>query len=469
MLFERCVRAKLDTPISTTETGITASAPISEFFNASLVTPKGLALGELWIQGGSIVDPQARFWQQNADPTSTHRRIDCNGMLLCPGMIDLMLFGACGVDFSSLGGEGAEAEEAAKQAMKRVCARLPENGITAFSPAIRAAELPPAEVHRLLTRLAPPKEQDAHEPAAARILGVHLDGPFFSREHAPSTVSGSAPAHIVERIDGNALRTALGPTGCEGVAMVTLAPELPGAIEAIKKLTSEGVVVGIGRCEAGLARCEEAVRAGARLVSHVCSHMPPFHHRDPGPIGLLAAEQEKVAPAAAPAPPPAAAAAPITNGNGGHSASNDDGLFYSLAVAGQHEATVNLAHGTHPEGLCLLSCRKSLIFPAEDEKPIPSYTSDNADDAVPLDGSIPGCARRLWRCTGAADPAAALLCGSAHPAKLLNLATKGRLTPGADADLLLLDEETLAVKACFVGGRLVWADAGLHGALWYHS
>ena len=96
MLFERCVRAKLDTPISTTETGITASAPISEFFNASLVTPKGLALGELWIQGGSIVDPQARFWQQNADPTSTHRRIDCNGMLLCPGMIDLMLFGACG-------------------------------------------------------------------------------------------------------------------------------------------------------------------------------------------------------------------------------------------------------------------------------------------------------------------------------------------------------------------------------------
>ena len=55
------------------------------------------------------------------------------------------------------------------------------------------------------------------------------------------------------------------------------------------------------------------------------------------------------------------------------------------------------------------------------------------------------------------------------PAQLLGLPNKGTLEPGADADLLLLEPRSLAVRACLVGGSLTWADEQLHGALWYHT
>jgi hypothetical protein len=146
------------------------------------------------------------------------------------------------------------------------------------------------------------------------------------------------------------------------------------------------------------------------------------------------------------------------------------GIFFSLAVAGQHASTINLAHSTHPNGLILLSCRRSLVFADDPSAAEPPHSAPPPPlhDHVAHDGTIPSCARRLWRCSGEADPAGALLCGSAHPARLLGLASKGSLAPGADADLLLLDPESLAVRACFVGGRLTWSDSELHGALWFH-
>ena len=64
---------------------------------------------------------------------------------------------------------------------------------------------------------------------------------------------------------------------------------------------------------------------------------------------------------------------------------------------------------------------------------------------------------------------AALRAASAAPAALLGLDAKGRLTPGADADLVLLAPDDLSVRACFVGGRLAWAHEELHGALWFHT
>lgn len=501
MLFERCVRPRFAPKDATAVAATVSSRPsFVELVNAQLVTPDGLKKGGLWMQeGGSIVDAQERFWQRQEESAS-HRRVDCNGMLLCPGMIDVMLYGAFGVDFSSLGAEGAAAEAEAREAIERVCARLPENGITAFCPAVRAHELAPDVVARLLVRLAPHASTDvaangnvgsAAVPAAsrgARILGVHLDGPFFSRKHLPGSAGvpgstaapGGAPAsaHVVERLDGTALRNALGPRGCEGVALVTLAPELPGAIEAIRKLTSEGVVVGLGRTAAGLARCHEAARAGARLVSHLFSAMPPFHHRDPGPIGLLADAHAEEADedGAGNGHHTGAGNGHHTGGNGGNGGTGNGGnggdgggegtrrgVFYTLAVAGQHNATINLAHSTHPEGLILLSCRRSNIF---------GTTTPSAEEPSPaaaLDGTLLGCARRLWHCSGEDDPAAALRCGCAHPAALLRLPTKGHLASGADADLLLLDPTSLEVRACFVQGRLVWADANLHGAFWFHA
>ena len=95
--------------------------------------------------------------------------------------------------------------------------------------------------------------------------------------------------------------------------------------------------------------------------------------------------------------------------------------------------------------------------------------TEASDGDEPQLSAMLGCAQRLWRCSGSADPAAALLCGSAHPAQLLGQDNKGRLDAGADADLVLLDPSTLRPRACFVGGRLSYADPKLHGALWFHN
>ena len=225
-----------------------------------------------------------------------------------------------------------------------------------------------------------------------------------------------------------------------------------------------GVVVGIGRTAASLAQCYDAIAAGARLVTHVMSNMPAFKHRDPGPVGLLAdgvPHGEAVAATAVAGEGRKrglAASTPLVRSpTGSHLTSSE--IFFSLAVSSLHSCTVNLAHGANPHGLILLS---------GDAGEGQAMVADAGEGGEEAPGTISQCARQLCRTTCGDDPASSLLCGSAHPARLLNLPGKGRLTPGADADLVLLDPETLSVRACYVAGRLAWSHPSLHGALWFH-
>lgn len=438
--------------------------PLCQFHNAMLVTEDGLREGDLWVQGGKIVDPEDRFWQRacvsDDSLRAADRRIDCEGMLLAPGFIDIMLHTAFGVEFSTLGRPGAEAEAADADAIALVSRRLPELGVTSFCPALRSCSSEDcARAMSRLKRLVP-------TALGARCLGAHLDGPFFDHEQATSSSAPDVPppadgAHVRDTLVGDALALAYGQRACEA-AIVTLAPELPGAVAAIEELVRGGVVVGIGRTAATLAQSRAAVDAGATLVSHVMSNMPPFKHRDPGPVGLLAHGTS--------------AQAGGTAGEG----VDKEGVFFSLVVSNLHSATVNLTHATHPEGLILLS-----ELTADAPTATPAVTPDNTAGLKPpcnkagasvssgvsdFDaGSIAHGARQLCRTSGATDPAAALLCGSAHPAKLLGLSRKGRLSPGGDGDLVLLCPADLTVRACFVGGELAWSHPDLHGAFWYHS
>lgn len=295
--------------------------------------------------------------------------------------------------------------------------------------------------------------------------------PFLSPSQLPPT--NCAREHVRGSLEGSAVFDACGLELAQHASIVTLAPELPGAIKAIQKLSAEGVVVGLGRTSAELMTCRHAVAAGARLVTQVFSCMLPFHHRDPGPVGLLvappasaihedaggeggegAAEAGRRALATEAGDSPAAAAAPT--------------IFYSMAVGAQHAHAINLAHSTNPDG-CILVSAEGKPAAAEGQ---PAAAREAGEGAADEDGGhgggIASGAARLWSCSGEADPSAALLCGSAHPAQLLGLGSKGHLAPGADADLVLLDDE-LRVRACFVAGQLAWAHPELRGALWYHS
>ncbi len=168
-------------------------------------------------------------------------------------------------------------------AISYVAGRLLEHGVTAFCPTLVTSQ--PSIYHRILPLLNACKtRRDAHQMRAA-ILGLssfarshcrwlfpgaHLEGPFISKakkgahpdEHILEDFGLDVPSRLAE-VYGS----------LEGVAMITLAPELPGAIDAIGYLVARDIVVSIGHSSAGLASGEAAIAAGARCITHLFNAM----------------------------------------------------------------------------------------------------------------------------------------------------------------------------------------------------
>ncbi|TXK10495.1 amidohydrolase family protein [Microbacterium hatanonis] len=133
-----------------------------------------------------------------------------------------------------------------------------------------------APVPRLATRLA---EVSAVLPSFAEAAGIHAEGPFLAPgrrgAHDAAALTDPTPwavETLLEASDGR-LRS------------ITIAPELPGAIDAIDRLTAAGVVVAVGHTDADYDQAAEAFDHGASLLTHAFNAMRPFLHREPGPIG----------------------------------------------------------------------------------------------------------------------------------------------------------------------------------------
>ena len=112
-------------------------------------------------------------------------------------------------------------------------------------------------------------------PRARGILGMHLEGPFIS----PMRLGAHPKLNLEPR--GEAFERVM---ALEQLKLVTLAPELPGAPDAIRRLTSRGVVVSIGHTNATFEEASAGIAAGARMFTHLFNAMRPLNHRDPGVI-----------------------------------------------------------------------------------------------------------------------------------------------------------------------------------------
>ncbi|HEY3748984.1 MAG TPA: N-acetylglucosamine-6-phosphate deacetylase [Pseudonocardiaceae bacterium] len=111
--------------------------------------------------------------------------------------------------------------------------------------------------------------------------GIHLEGPFISAARC----GAHDPAFL--RAPDRSSVDALLAAGQGTIRMVTLAPELDGAIDAVRRFTDAGVIVAVGHTDATLAQVLPAVDAGATVATHLFNGMRPLHHREPGPIGAL--------------------------------------------------------------------------------------------------------------------------------------------------------------------------------------
>jgi N-acetylglucosamine-6-phosphate deacetylase len=333
--------------------------------------------------------------------------IDAAGGWVVPGFIDVQLNGGHGIDLTT---EPGRADELGRF--------LPRYGVTSFLPTIITC----GDEQRGAA-LAWWAQRDG-AASGAEALGLHLEGPML----APSRRG----AHPVDLLRDPSPALIDGWARANGVVLVTLAPELPGAVETISALAARGVVVSIGHTDCTSEEFAAGVEAGATYVTHLFNGMRPFAHRDPGPIGATLANGELVA---------------------------------GLICDGIHvdPVAVRMAwRALGPERLNLVTDAVAVLGSEAGGSRLGAVdvTVDGAGVRT-ADGTLAGsdlsldrAVRNLVAFTGCSVPDAVATV-TATPARLLGLADRGRLERGARADITVLDAD-LAVVATVVGGEVAW-------------
>jgi N-acetylglucosamine-6-phosphate deacetylase len=187
--------------------------------------------------------------------------------MLVPGFVDMHCHGGGGGSFTS--GDVDQARRAASFHL--------QHGTTSLMASLVTA--PHDDLLVACKQLAPL----VHEGILA---GIHLEGPYLSHLRCgaqdPRWLRHPDPREIDE------LFAAAGDT----IRQVTIAPELPGAIDAIRQIAHNGAVAAIGHTNADAHHVEQAVAAGARIATHLCNAMPPLHHRDPSSTASMLTNPE---------------------------------------------------------------------------------------------------------------------------------------------------------------------------------
>ncbi|HWO79204.1 N-acetylglucosamine-6-phosphate deacetylase, partial [Gaiella sp.] len=266
----------------------------------------------------------------------------------------------------------------------------------------------------------------ASVPEAVRgphILGVHLEGPFLSPSrlgtHRRDGRRDPDPA-LLERL------LAAGP-----VRLMTLAPELPGALELIDLLHSRGVVVSLGHTDATAAQAHAAFDRGVRAVTHVFNAMRPLAHRDPGVVGAALARPDVVVQAIV---------------DGVHLDPDIVRLLWRAAAGRLSLVTDAIAGAGLGDGTYALGEIEIVV----------------ADDVVRSeDGMLAGSALTMVEAVRnlvALDVPleGALEAATSVPARVLDAPDLGRLVPGGPADIVVLDD-ALEVVRTLVGGETLVA------------
>lgn len=322
---------------------------------------------------------------------------DASDRTLVPGFVDLQVNGIGEHDVGSVDADWSALDDA-----------LLRQGVTSWCPTLTSRPL--EEYPGALDRIT---EAAARSGARPHVAGVHLEGPFLSPERA-----GAHPAEHLRAPDVGWLESLPEP-----VRLVTLAPELPDALAAIEALTSRGVVVALGHSAATAEQTMAAADSGATLVTHLFNAMAPLHHRRPGLVGA---------------------------------ALTDPRLTVSLIADLVHVA---------PEALRLAFAAKrpggvALVTDAVATGSERFGTRLEVGEGAPRlpDGTIAGSVLTVDRAVAnviqhAGLPLeAAVTAASSTPARVLGLADRGRIEPGARADLVALRDD-LTVEAVWVGGE----------------
>jgi len=321
---------------------------------------------------------------------------------LVPGFVDLQVNGIDDVDVADADAAG----------WARLDDLLIAQGTTTWCPTLVTAPL-----DRYPTRLYAAQQAATRPGPRPHLAGVHLEGPFLGGR------PGAHPRQHLQPLDRGWLADLEPPP-----EVLTLAPELPGAADATAALVARGTLVGLGHSAADLDQVEGCIHAGARLVTHLFNGMAALDHREPG---LLAA------------------------------ALADDRLVPSLIadLVHVHPTVLRLAIRAKGPGRWILVTDS--VGWRGPERRVASHQVQLVDGAPRLsDGTLAGSALTMDQAVRnvveqcGVDLADAVAAASSTPAELLGLPDRGRLEPGARADVVALGPG-LDVDEVWIGGQKV--------------
>lgn len=336
--------------------------------------------------------------------------VDASGCYVIPGLVDLHFHGSAGADISD--GDLA--------GLHKMGAYEASRGITALCPATMT--LPEDVLMRAAQAAA------AYEPAAdeAALVGINMEGPFIS----PSKVGAQNPDYVRNPSAEEFRRLQEAAGGL--FKLVDIAPEEPGAEEFIREMADE-VRISLAHTCTDYDTAHRAFELGARQLTHLYNAMDPMHHRKPGPIPAAVEHGEVTAEIIA------------------------DGVHI-------HPAMVRLAFQLFGDDRMILISDTLRAAGLEDG----TYDLGGQDVTVrgPVatidNGALAGSVSDLMRCLTVAvrdmgiPLASAVKAASANPARALGLdAERGAIEPGKVADAVLLDKETLDLRAVVLRGELL--------------
>ena len=336
--------------------------------------------------------------------------IDAGGAYVAPGLIDAHCHGFMGWDASH--GDAGE--------LRAMSERAARHGVTAWLPTTMTLPWPALE--RCFAAI-----RDAQAASlrpdwdGAQVLGVHAEGPFISPRR-----KGAQDGSAIQLPDADKLMP-----WADVVRLITLAPEVDGALDCVRRARAMGITVSMGHTDANYDQAKAGIAAGVGHVTHSFNAMPPLHHREPGPIGA-ALEDEHVYMEL------------ICDTFHVHPA-----LFSTMAkAAGDRLVLVTdsipaagLPDGPHDQlGATVVVDGPRLRFP----------DGTIAGSALTLDAAVRNFRAHtglpLWKVVNMA---------SLHPARSLGIdEAKGALTPGRDADIIFADADFNVLKT-YVRGRQI--------------
>ena len=377
----------------------------------SVLWPDGrLAPGSLVLAGQSI---EALLPADHPLDDARDQLVDVSGCIVAPGFVDGHVHGGMGTNFMS-----ADATSAV-----RVSSYLAAGGVTSCVGATASVEL--ERMEQSLRGLA--MLQGRLPEQGIDLLGTHLEGPFLSPEYP-----GVQRRDRLRHFESDALERLLS-AAAGSLRIVTLAPELPGGLAAVRRLVDRGVIVSIGHTGATYEQTRDALEAGATRATHTFNGFAPMHQRQPGPLPALL---------------------------------SDDRVHCELVADGVHVAPGMIRFLVDVVG----PDRITLVSDGTDVAGLPDgpHRRWEGTDVVVSDGraltpsgTVAGSVSRLVDMVRVAvhdagvPLADALRMASSNAARSLGLTDRGVLEPGTRADVAVLDS-ALTVVLTMVQGDVVF-------------